>query len=98
RWALLHQWSDGAWVSHSVRDNTPCIPELILFLVSIHGDVGMLQWCEEMRVLVCYDCSQCGSGPCPREGGWGRVPRDAAAAGHVDMVMYCLDRSGENPE
>ena len=29
---------------------------------------------------------------------WDRVPRDAAAAGHTDMVMYCLESSRQYPE
>ena len=29
---------------------------------------------------------------------WDRVPRDAAAAGHADMVMYCLESSRQYPE
>ena len=29
---------------------------------------------------------------------WDRVPRDAAAAGHADMAMYCLESSRQYPE
>ena len=29
---------------------------------------------------------------------WDRVPRDAAAAGLADMVMYCLESSRQYPE
>ena len=29
---------------------------------------------------------------------WDRVPRNAAAAGHADMVMYCLESSRQYPE
>ena len=29
---------------------------------------------------------------------WDRVPRDAAAAGYADMVMYCLESSWQYPE
>ena len=29
---------------------------------------------------------------------WHRVPRDAAAAGHADMAMYCLESSRQYPE
>ena len=38
------------------------------------------------------------SGSTPRDNGWDRVPRDAAAAGHVDMVMFCLDEGYEGWE
>lgn len=60
----------------------------------MHGDVDLLQWCEDNCESVFYDCEGCGSGPMsftPREGGCDNVPVDAAAVGHVDMVMYCLD-------
>ena len=29
---------------------------------------------------------------------WDRVARDAAPAGHADMVMYCLESSRQYPE
>ena len=29
---------------------------------------------------------------------WDRVPRSAAAAGHADMVVYCLEPSRQYPE
>ena len=29
---------------------------------------------------------------------WDRVPRDTTAAGHADMVMYCLESSRQYPE
>ena len=29
---------------------------------------------------------------------WDRVPRDTTAAGHADMVMYCLELSRQYPE
>ena len=38
------------------------------------------------------------SGSTPRDNGWDRVSRDAAAAGHVDMVMFCLDEGYEGWE
>lgn len=42
----------------------------------------MLVWLHEMR----------GPGELAAEkGGWGRVLKDAAVAGHVDMVKFCLD-------
>ena len=77
------------------------IPKVVLFLVGRHGDVEMLQWCLEQCELVLYDCEGCGKGPSgstPRDNGWDRVPRDAAAAGHVDMVMFCLDEGYEGWE
>ena len=49
-----------------------------------------------MRVVV--RLRRLRSGSTPRDNGWDRVPRDAAAAGHVDMVMFCLDEGYEGWE
>ena len=71
-----------------------------MFLVCRHGDVEMLQWCLEQCELL-YDCEGRGNGPSgstPRDNGRDRVPMDAAAAGHVDMVMFCLDDGYEGWE
>lgn len=48
------------------------------------------QHCDTMYYL-CHGCGQGSAGLKPREKGCARLLRDAAGAGHVDMVEYCLD-------
>lgn len=70
------------------------IPEEILFCVARHGDIDMLRWLERTCVEMFYECRGCGFGPLTlkgRDNAYDRVLRDAAAAGHAEMVTYCLD-------
>ena len=89
RWALS-LWQEKEWEGHEHWEDekhSTRLPEVVLYLVVIHGDVDTLQWCEDKCELVFYDCQGYGSGPMsftPREGSWGNVPIDVAAAGLVD--------------
>ena len=54
----------------------------------------MLQWCKTYGPVVGRDfCVDCASAA-----GWSRVPADAAGAGHVDLVLWCLDNGWEYSE
>ncbi|CAB1104349.1 unnamed protein product [Ectocarpus sp. CCAP 1310/34] len=63
------------------------VPDGVLFMVARLGHLQMLQWCRTNCPLVSRDlCLYCAS-----PNGWSRVPADAAGAGHVDLVLWCLD-------
>lgn len=67
------------------------VPNNFLFCVARLGSLKTLQWCRSHCDVVSADfCSSCVDVE-----GWGRVVEDAAGAGHVDMVLWCLDNGWE---
>eukprot|EP00904_Undaria_pinnatifida_P002774 jgi/Undpi1/12498/HiC_scaffold_5.g02169.m1 len=92
---LLTWWWSG--VPPHMRAETggqQLIPDGVLVMVARRGHLGMLRWCKTNFPLVSRGfCLYCAS-----VDGWSRVPADAAGAGHVDLVLWCLDNGWEYDE
>lgn len=67
------------------------VPDGIIYMVARLGHLRMLQWCVETCDAVCrHSCIFCAAVE-----GWSRVPADAAGAGHVNVVLWCIDNGWE---
>jgi len=91
---LTWWWTDLAPHTRAVTGGQQLVPDGVLFMVARLGHLKMLQWCKTNCPLVSRDfCLYCAS-----ENGWSRVPADAAGAGHVDLVLWCLDNGWKYSE
>lgn len=82
------------WTKEGFEGSRRTVPNIILFCVARHGSLEMLQWCRKRCGVVSADfCSHCLDVE-----GWGRVVEHAAGAGHVDMVLWCLENGWEYSE
>eukprot|EP00904_Undaria_pinnatifida_P010032 jgi/Undpi1/6159/HiC_scaffold_20.g08643.m1 len=91
---LLTWWSGVPPHMRAETGGQQLVPDGVLVMVARLGHLGMLRWCKTNFPLVSRGfCLYCAS-----VDGWSRVPADAAGAGHVDLVLWCLDNGWEYDE
>ena len=80
-------WTDLAPHTRAVTGGQQLVPDGVLFMVARLGHLKMLQWCKmNCPVVGVGFCVYCASAA-----GWSRVLADAAGAGHVHLVLWCLE-------
>lgn len=85
---LLTWWWRGANM-----DGRRPVPDGVMYMAARLGYLRMLQWCAEWcDAVVRHTCIHCDSVTVEE---WSRVPADAAGAGHVQVVLWCLDNGWE---
>ena len=91
---LVWWWKDQPPHTRAITDGQHFVPKGVLFMVARLGKLAMLQWLKKhCPVVPSYFCLDCAS-----VDGWTRVPADAAGAGHVNLVLWCLDNGWEYSE
>lgn len=84
---LTWWWTDQSRDQRAETDGQNLVPDGVLFMVARLGHLKMLQWCKTNCPVVGLGfCVYCASAA-----GCSRVLPDAAGAGHVHLVLWCLD-------
>ena len=87
-------WRDQPPHRRAETNGRQLAPDGVLYMVARLGHVKMLQWCKT-------NCPVVGRGLCAfcaLATGWSRVPANAAGAGHVHFLLWCLDNGWEYTE
>ena len=86
---LTWWWTDRTPGQGAETDGESLVPNAVLFAAARLGHLKMLQWCHTNCPVVCLGFNFCEV--CASADGWSRVLPDAAGAGHVPLVLWCLD-------